>query len=201
MHTVEVFSKPGLESPAPAEVPAPPRELHPVGIRASVLLRFLLCIISYVAAGGLGYLCLMEFLMEASFLHWFILIVLLPFCLLVVPWYLISTFKARMTTFHRYRNIYQNGILTTGAINMLTRISGRDMDSHCIQHSRRTRQSKIRVDYTFLVDNAVKTGTVLLREQSIDGLAMNSEILVLYLPDDPTQSMIYPTPGYEFFAR
>ena len=203
MRTAESFPRPGQQLPADelAALPPTPRPIHGVGIRTSVLLRLLLWLLDYAVGGYIVYACILDYIRTASFLAWFIVIAFTPVFLIAVPWYLVSTFRARMRTFHHYHDIYRNGLPAVGTVNTLTRISGHDMDCHNIEYSRRTARSKIRVDYTFLVDNTVRTGTVLLRERTVAALAMNSEIGVLYLPDDPTRSMIYPIPGDEFFER
>ena len=179
MHTREVFYKPGIEPPEKiieglAEVPRP---LHAAGVRFSVAWRSLVFVVATLVCGYALYWSFQIYLETASFIHWFIIIAVLPVWLGFLPWWLISSYRSKLKSFNYCKNIYQN---------------------HS-EHKWASLLFKARVDYTFTVDNTIKTGTALLREQSIDYLSMNDNVCVLYLPENPSDNMIYPIPGYEFF--
>ncbi|MBQ9816432.1 MAG: hypothetical protein IJM59_03040 [Proteobacteria bacterium] len=201
MHTREVFYKPGIEPPEKiieglAEVPRP---LHAAGVRFSVAWRSLVFVVATLVCGYALYWSFQIYLETASFIHWFIIIAVLPVWLGFLPWWLISSYRSKLKSFNYCKNIYQNGVPAIGTINALTRFTGGVHDSHHSEHKWASLLFKARVDYTFTVDNTIKTGTALLREQSIDYLSMNDNVCVLYLPENPSDNMIYPIPGYEFF--
>ena len=201
MHTLETFYKPGLEpvEDIMLQLAPTPRALHPAGQRLAILWRILVCLLSIVACGYISYYCLIHYIETASFWTWFIFIAIIPICLIYIPWWLVTSYKSAIQSYYYCKNIYQNGIPTLGVINTLTLLSGQDLVSHHTERVWSSSRAKVRIDYTFCVGNSMKTGTALLCEQTINYLSMNSEICVLYLPDDPSENMMFPIPGPEFF--
>ena len=201
MRTQEIFYKPGFE---PASVvfeslPPTPREIHPIGMRYSLIWRMAVIIVAVNACVFSTIYHFNQYIQTANFLYWFIIIVLIPICILFIPWCMISTYLCRIRSFNYYKNIYQNGLAAMGSITIMTQITGTDHDSHLIKQNWRSPFSKVRVDYTFFLDNVLHTGTVLLKSQTVDYLSINTEVCVLYLPEDPSQNMLFPIPGNEFF--
>ena len=201
MRTEEDFNKPGLEPPLEtiAYLPPNPRELVPLGIQHSLIWRILVIILSFVAVSFFTYYKFNQYIETASFWCLFSIIVILPICIFFIPWYLLSTYQSRVKSFNYYKAIYRDGLPSVGAVTILTQITGKDHDSHLIKKSWYSPFSKVRVDYTFPVDNTIRTGTMMLQSQTVEYLSINTEICVLYLESDPTQNMIFPIPGNEFF--
>lgn len=202
MHTLETFHKLGEESVQDVieNLGDAPRPLHEVGVRVSVILRVLLCILSGIAEIYIAYFCIHAYVHSASFIAWIILVMTSPIAVFFVPWLLISTFQRHLQHYQYYANIYIHGVPTVGTINMLTRITGRDSDCHHMEYSRSSSRARVRVDYTFIVEDKVKTGTMMIRESDMVDIAMNREICVLYLPEDASKSMLFPIPGHAFFG-
>ena len=201
MRTVETFNKPGLEpvDELIANLNDNNRLVHAKGLRISVLWRLLFILISIVGYGFLSLFCLDLFIRTSVFWSWCVIIVLCPICLIYIPWVLISSFKKRLASFRYLKNIYENGIGAVGEINTLTHISGREQDCSNIERKRMGIRGNVRVDYTFEYENSLKIGTAILRESNAEYLYINRKVCVIYLPDNPAQSMLFPMPGNEFF--
>lgn len=201
MRTEECFEKPGLEIPADtiAHLPDPPREVHPIGIQQSLAWRILVIILSLGTCAASIYYNIHQYIDTANFLNWLSIIIISPICIFFIPWYLISTYQHRLHSFNYYKEIYSKGVSCVGAVTIMTQMTGKDHDNHLIEKTWTTPFSKVRVDYTFPVDNLIKTGTIMLRTQNVEYLAINTEVCVLYLPDDPSKNMLFPIPGNEFF--
>ena len=201
MRTEEIFNKPGLEPPLEtiAHLPPPPRELVPLGIQHSLGWRILVIILSFLACAVFGYYSFNQYVETANFLRLFSIFVISPICIFFIPWYLISTYQSRVHSFNYYKKIYRNGLSSVGSVTILTQITGTDHDNHLIEKSWTSPFSKVRVDYTFPIDNTIRTGTMLLQSQTVEYLSINTEICILYLKEDPAQNMIFPIPGNEFF--
>ncbi len=201
MKTHEKFFKPGL---VPVDeiiehLPETPRELHPIGVQFSMVWRIIFFIFVSLLLILFIHTCIHLFIETAIVIYWAFIFVLIPIWLVIIPWKLTSTYKNKLKSFRYCQKIYQNGIPVKGYVNTLTRVTGREQNCHHIEHTWTSSLSKVRIDYTFEIDNTVKTGTALLREQNMNYLSMNSEICVLYLPDNPSENMIFPIPGNEFF--
>ena len=110
MRTQESFYKPGLEPAGDIIEHLEPavRELHPVGMRYSFIWRLAVIIFSINVCVFSTIYHFNQYIATANFIYWFIIIVLIPICILFVPWYLISTYIQRIRSFNYYRNIYQN---------------------------------------------------------------------------------------------
>ena len=201
MKTQERFYKPGIEpvDQVIQNLPNVPRKLHSKGIWFSVVWRVLCFVLISVSVIYFIHLCFIQYIETASFFCWFLIVSIIPLWLLFLPWKLISSYRNRIRSFRYCQKIYENGIPVPGTVNTLTRISGYDQNCHHIEHKWSSSLSKVRIDFTFVIDNTVKTGTATLREQNMNYLSMNSDICVLYLPDNPAENMIYPIPGNEFF--
>ena len=201
MRTQETFYKPGLEEPAVIiENLAPvPRELHLVNQRLSVLWRLFVLLFSILVVFVLEMILLDSYIQTASLLSLVLVvsILLLPFT--VLPWWLITTYRQQILSYRHCEKIYREGIPCIGTINTMTRMTGNN--HHFFAHRNHpSPMVKIRVDYTFSVEDEIKTGTVVLPETSVDYLQMNDEICVLYLGDNPSDNMIFPLPGNDFFT-
>lgn len=201
MRTLETFYKPGLEPPNEviANLSATPRPVHAIGVHASIALRVLAILATVLVSLYIEYYLWQEFVQNASVLAWTIGLALLPVAFLFVPWLCVSSYRKRIRAFRRYCRIYANGIPVLGMVNTISRVMGSNHDCHFVEHSWTSSISKTRIDYTFVVENEVKTGTVIMHEQSARFLVPNLEIVVLYLPDNVHESMIYPIPGSDWF--
>ena len=200
MHTRELFHKPGLEDAAVVmeQLRSNPRELHLVGARLSVVWRILLFIISIGVVFFLENIFAFEYIETASLVSLICGIALLPLPFTLIPWWLISTYRHQMRSFEYCKKIYTGGVACIGSINTLTRLTG--STSHHYENRKHSNPFvKVRVDYTFFVNDEVKNGTVILPETSVDYLQINDDICVIYLEEEPSENMIFPLPGNDFF--
>lgn len=201
MRTLETFYKPGLESPQTiiSELPESPRTVHAAGVVASKIIRAIV-ILCALGIGAYAEIRLWDnFALRASVLSWTVGIALLPIVLCFVPWLCITSYKRRMAAYMRYCRIYCGGSAAIGWVNTISRVTGSNLDCHYVEHSWTSSLSKVRIDYTFDVGGDVKTGTVIMHEQSAKYLVPNMEICVLYLPENVSENMIYPIPSGDWF--
>lgn len=201
MHTQETFYKPGLESPATIieNLPSSPRDLHLVGAHFSMFWRVIVLLASLAIVFVLEKLLLDSFIQTASLFSLIIgvSILLLPFT--IVPWMLVTSYRNQIISYRHCEKIYREGIACVGTINTMTRMTGNN--HHFFAHRNHPSPFvKIRVDYTFPVDDTLKTGTVILPETSVTYLQGNAEVCVLYRADQPSESLIFPLPGNNFFS-
>lgn len=200
MQTLERFDKPGLASSEAvlASLPEAPRALTATGVRGALWLRFFVLALSICSYGFVAQYLWSVYSEEASVWAWCLFCALIPVVFGFLPYGLILSMRRRLKSFDRFARIYRDGVPALGHVNTISSVSGREQDCHYVE-SGYSSVSKVRIDYTFEVDGAIKTGTVILHSQSARHLMPNGEICVLYLAGDPAQSMIYPVPGRELF--
>lgn len=202
MHTREVFENPGEKLPADVieNLPPVPRQIHLVGSTISIILRFLFLGVTFVLYALIAFLALQDYSQTANLSELAIVIATFPLVFFYLPWRLYSGFRLQLESFRYYEKIFRDGVPCIGAVNMITRVSGREC--HHVEHdASRLGLAKIRIDYTFEVEDAVKTGTMILPEKTVRNLGINSEICVLYLSDNVANSMIFPLPGNCLFHK
>ena len=197
MRTAETFYSPGLEDPEEVirSLPEVPRPLHLVGKRISMIWRLLVFALSVGICAYLEYILLTQFVNEASLVSLMLAAAALPIFLAFVPWWLFSSFKKCMISFDFCKRVYENGTPCIGAINTLTKITGRDMETYHFGgfHA----HGHVRVDYTFEVENDIKVGTVILSATSARYLNANDRVCVIYMPENTSESILFPIPGSE----
>ncbi len=203
MHTTEEFFKPGLEPATDVmsqmmELPIP-RAIHPAGQKFAIVWRILVFVLSVASCVYVCFLCYQNFLDTASFWSWFVIVAVVPVCFFFIPWQLVSSYCSAMRSFRYCKNIYENGRTALGTVQTLTCISGQNLVSHHTERNWSGSRAKVRVDYSFDIGNCTKVGTAMISEQNVNYLSMNSDVCVLFLPDNPSESMIFPIPGSEFF--
>lgn len=201
MRTVESFYKPGLEPVADvmAQLAETPRSLHAKGLLWGKIWRVAVFLICLAATIVCCYRLYGYYVESGKLLSWVIAVAIVPLTLGYLPWWLTTSYIRRVRTFEHCRRIYQDGTPVLGTVNTITNVTGPDQNCHHIEHKRSSSRSKVRVDYTFAIDNVIKTGSVLLRESSVRYLKVNDDICVIYQPDLPSDSIIFPVPGYDFF--
>ena len=201
MRIVETFYKPGLETPDEviASLPEVPRPLHVAGMRWAVIWRVLCALIVLALCSAICYVAMGYYIDDANFIAWMVAVAGAPIGLGFVSWWLISSYRKHIKSYKYCSRLYQIGLAARGNVNMLTRVTGFSEDCHHIEHTWHSSLSRVRIDYTFDVGGSLKTGTMILREQSIPYLSLNTEICVLYDPEDPKTNMIFPIPSSGFF--
>ncbi|MBQ4360453.1 MAG: hypothetical protein II767_09365 [Proteobacteria bacterium] len=201
MRIVETFYKPGLETPDEVieSLPDVPRQLHVVGMRWAIAWRILCALLVLLLCAAVCYSSIVYYIESANFIAWMIAVAISPIGVGFVPWWLISSYRKHIKSYKYCSRLYEIGKVARGSINMLTRVTGFREDSHHIEHTWHSSRSRVRIDYTFDIDGSLKTGTMILREQSIPYLSLNTEVCVLYDPDDPKISMLFPIPSSDFF--
>ena len=202
MRTVESFYKPGLEAPQDiiAELGSAPRDVHVVGVFASKMIRVVIVFVVLCVGVYIEYYLWHAFVDRASVLAWTVGIALLPIVLGFVPWACITSYSRRMAAYARYARVYRDGTPTRGWVNTISRASGSNLDCHYVEHSWSSTIAKVRIDYTFEVGDDIRTGTVIMHEQSARFLVPNMEICVLYLADSVSDNMIFLMPSPDWFT-
>ena len=200
MHTAEVFYKPGLEDPAEIiqSLPPAPRTLHLAGRRLSIAWRLFVFILSIGCGGFIVYTLFKEYVINASLLSLVAAAAAFPVFVCFIPWWLFSSYKKSMSSYLYCKRVYENGIACIGTINTMTKLTGHDMETYHQNNKHAIHHGRIRIDYTFDVDNAVRVGTVTLSASSANYLNANDKVCVLYHPDDFSQNMLFPIPSNEF---
>lgn len=201
MHIVETFYKPGLETPDEVieALPEVPRQLHAVGMRWAIIWRVLCALSVFAICIVVCYFAVSYYIETANFIAWIVAVAVCPLGIGLVPWWLVASYRKHIKSYRYCSRLYEIGLAARGSINMLTRVTGLRDDCHHIEHTWHSSLSRVRIDYTFDIDGVLKTGTMILREQSIPYLSLNTEICVLYDPEDPKVNMIFPIPSSDFF--
>lgn len=201
MRTVEKFYKPGLESAQDVidHIAPVPRSLVPAGMGWARVWRTAFFGIALMASILWCYMHYNVYISTGSLLSWIACVAIVPVVLGYIPWWLISSYKRRKRTFLHCAEIYRNGTAVLGTVNTITNVNGPEQDCWHVEHRWTSSFYKVRVDYTFPIENALKTGSVILRESSVRYLKANDEVCVVYLPESPSDSILFPVPGYDFF--
>jgi hypothetical protein len=201
MRTVETFYKPGLE-PAKdviANISAVPRTLSASGMQWAKIWRTIVFILVLIAAALWCYVHYTAYIVSGTLVCWLACAAMLPIALGYIPWWLLTSYKRRKCTFLLCSEIYRNGTAVLGTVNTITNVNGPEQDCFHVERRWTSSLTKVRVDYTFPIENVLKTGSVILRESSVRYLKANDEICIIYLPDSPSDSIVFPVPGYDFF--
>lgn len=201
MRIRESFELPGLSSPETVihSYDTLPRQMTLVGLRFDIALRVIAWLAGLALAFVVIYHLMEQVLTGDALIAWAAIIGILPLILFWFPWFLSHRLVQRYRAFEKCRKIYQNGILTRGNVVMMSLVCGNDYACYYAQPKRWALllSKRIRVDYTFGVDNELKTGSVFIRQRNARYLAANDEICVIYDPENPAKNMLFPIPGEE----
>jgi len=205
MRVSETFSTPGV---APAnevmtQLEPVPRALRSGGCACAAAWRVIV-LMAFVVPTFPAVVFLFRWYSEtASLLYWLALVALVSLTFIFLPWHLISSHSRQRASFLRSRRLYEHGVSTKGQVNMLMRVIGSDHENVYLAQQRRTLLSlfslvRVRIDYTFVVEGAVKTGSLYIPEKFARNLGIDEEICVLYDAEDVAESIIFPLPCEAF---
>ena len=183
-----------------AELKPPPRTL---GLQTTLRLRSFrntfFVLIHVLLAAALVFLFRL-FNETDSDLCWIVAIVgVFPayfYCLYAV----FVTYRKRISNFTRAKSVYEKGIAAPCEINTLTFYSNGDYDNLYVSTPGwlGKRFGFVRVDYTFVVKDKCFVGSNFLRYRTARELHINDLLTVIYDPDNPAESLLYPIPPMEF---
>jgi hypothetical protein len=200
MNTRESFDIPGI---TPADdvinaLPQVPRPLTLVGFNTEIVARILLGIMIITLSTELVLFLYLDYINSSSVADWFFIATLLPIAFIFVPWALVHGIRSKYRVFEKCKSIYQNGTPTTGNILLMSYVAGNDYACYYAKkHKLPFFKKRVRIDYTFPVNDKLCTGTVFLREKNAANLHTDDEICVIYLPDHPENNILFPVPGRE----
>ncbi|MCL2325372.1 MAG: hypothetical protein FWC40_02570 [Proteobacteria bacterium] len=204
MRVPEVFSAPGVV-PADAvmeQLEPVPRALRPVHWACAAAWRVIVFLLFMLPTLPAMVFLFRWYSETALLLYWFVLVALASLTFIFLPWHLISSYSRKRASFSRCRRLYENGVSTRGQVNMLMRVTGHDHENvyltqHCTLLSLFS-LVRVRIDYTFVVEGAVKTGSLYIPEKFARNLGIDEDICVLYNAEDVAESMIFPLPTEAF---
>lgn len=200
MHSTETFHLPGLEAAQEVldSLEAPPRQIVMVGGGFDILWRVGLFSVLCFGLALLAHPLLNHFVTSASLSSWALSLGLVPIVLGFVPYALIRSYRRRRRSGERFERLYRDGSACIGHINILSIVNGNEHDNYYLPRDRAIFQSiRVRIDYTYLVDAKVLTGSIYLKEESARFIGINDEICVIYDPEKPTVSTLFPVPSKE----
>ena len=200
MNTRETFDIPGI-TPAGdviTSLPETPRPLTLLGFKTEIAARVLLGIMVITLSSELMFFLYHDYIQSSSTADWFLIAAILPIAYLFIPWALVHGITIKHEVFEKCKAIYQNGTPTTGNIVMMSYVAGNDYACYYSKkHDLPLLKKRVRVDYTFPVNDKLYTGTVFLREKNAAHLRADDEICVIYQPDHPENNILFPVPGRE----
>lgn len=200
MHSTETFHLPGLEAAQEIleNLEPRPRQIMMVGGGFDILWRVAVLVILCSGLLLLAYPLLGDFVISGSLSSWTLSLGLVPVILGFVPYALIRSYRRRRRSGERFERLYRDGVACIGNVNILSIVNGNEHDNYYLPRDRAVFQSiRVRVDYTYYADNKVLTGSVYLKEQSARFIGINDEICVIYDPENPSDSTLFPVPSKE----
>lgn len=205
MRTREIFELPGQRSTAKVAnlFGEKPRSLTLVGKNTEIALRIICLVLCLTFAILLVDRLFTAFVQTANQLHLCAILAIIPIATIGLPWMLGAKLVQNIQNFNQCKAIYENGELATGSVVMLSYVSGNDYACYFAKSSFRPSRlaRRVRIDYTFNVNNELRQGSVFLKEKNARFITVNADVCVVYDPEDPTRNMLYPIPGEELCSQ
>ncbi|MFA5623622.1 MAG: hypothetical protein WC966_01000 [Bradymonadales bacterium] len=176
-----------------------PRKLHSSYEKRIAFYKFVALLSLSLVGATIAYIVYKRFLYTESDVYWIVGISVLVPLYFYANYLLFKRANARYTSFKRARKLYENGTATIGYVNMLNIYRNGEYQNYFLENIQGISNSAfLRVDYQFLVDDKCCVGSKLVKLRTACELSINDPIVVLYDPELPTESMLFPIPKSEF---